>query len=103
VFNKYVLNAIYAMNQEIYRITAGATIPTIGMTDVGRMTIPVPPIAEQQAIVALLDSQSTRLGALVRRVEDAIQSLREYRSCLISAAVTGQIDVRSYRPEAPCQ
>jgi type I restriction enzyme S subunit len=103
VFNKYLLNAIYAMNQEIYRITAGATIPTIGMTDVGRMTIPVPPIVEQHAIVAFLDRQCGQLDALVNRVEDAIHRLRDYRSSLVSAAVTGQIDVRSYRPEAPCQ
>ena len=103
VFNKYLLNAIYAMNQEIYRITAGATIPTIGMTDVGRMTIPVPPIIEQHTIVAFLDKHCGQLDRLVKRMDDAIHRLRDYRSSLVSAAVTGQIDVRSYRPEAPCQ
>jgi type I restriction enzyme, S subunit len=91
------------MNQEIYRITAGATIPTIGMTDVGRMVIPVPPIDEQHAVVAFLDSQSGQLDSLVKRVEHAIRRLRDYRSSLVAAAVTGLIDVRNYRPEVPCQ
>jgi type I restriction enzyme, S subunit len=101
VFNKYLLNALYAMNQEIYRITAGATILTIGMTDIGRMTLPLPPIDEQHEIVAFLDSQCCQLDALIKRVEEAIHRLHDYRSSLVSAAVTGQIDVRHYRLEAP--
>jgi len=64
---------------------------------------PLPPLAEQRAIADFLDLQTARLDALVAtkrvdalsgRMRDAIDRLREYRIALISAAVTGQIDVR---------
>lgn len=98
--NKYLLYVFYAMKQEIYRVTAGSTIPTIGMPDVGRMVTPVPRIHEQQEIVLHLDSQRTRLNSLVEKISDSIKLLREYRSALISAAVTGKVDVRG---EVPCE
>ena len=53
-----------------------------------------PPLAEQISIADYLDHQEWELGALVRRVEDAISKLQELRTALISAAVTGKIDVR---------
>lgn len=56
------------------------------------MTIPPPP--EQQAIVAYLDSETGKIAALIGKVETAIEKLKEYRTALISAAVTGKIDVR---------
>ena len=54
----------------------------------------LPPIAEQRAITAFLDRQTTRIDALVAKVRDAIERLKELRTALISAAVTGKIDVR---------
>jgi len=54
--------------------------------------IGLPPIAEQNSIGAFLDRE-TRIDALVK-VRDAIERLRELRIALISAAVTGKIDVR---------
>lgn len=52
-----------------------------------------PPIAEQHAIVAHLDAASTRLDALTTTAETAIARLTEYRQALISAAVTGRINI----------
>ena len=40
---------------------------------------------------------------LVSRFRGAIDRLREYRNALISAAVTGKIDVRNLTPTTPCQ
>lgn len=54
----------------------------------------VPPLAEQAAITAFLDRETARIDALVAKVRDAIDRLRELRTALISAAVTGRIDVR---------
>jgi hypothetical protein len=48
----------------------------------------------QRAIAAFLDRETTRLDALVAKVREAIERLREFRTALISAAVTGKIDVR---------
>lgn len=56
--------------------------------------IPVPPLPEQRAIAAYLDRETAAIDALVAKVETAIERLQEYRAALITAAVTGQIDVR---------
>ena len=52
-----------------------------------------PPLAEQQAIAAFLDRECARIDTLIERAEQAIVLLRERRSALIAAAVTGQIRV----------
>jgi type I restriction enzyme S subunit len=57
------------------------------------VSIPYPPLAEQRAIAAFLDQETARIDALVAKVRDAIERLRELRTALISAAVTGKIDV----------
>lgn len=54
----------------------------------------VPPIKEQNAIVEYLEGETARLDALAAVAERAIDLLQERRTALISAAVTGKIDVR---------
>lgn len=58
------------------------------------MELPVPPLKEQSAIVAFLAEQTARLDTLITTAETAISLLLERRAALISAAVTGKIDVR---------
>jgi len=55
---------------------------------------PMPPTSEQAAIVSFLDSETAELDALAAEAQKAIDLLQERRTALISAAVTGQIDVR---------
>lgn len=55
-----------------------------------------PPLKEQRRIVAFLDDEMAKLDALVAETESAIALLQERRSALISAAVTGKIDVREH-------
>jgi len=54
---------------------------------------------EQRAIAAFLDRETARIDALVASVRDAIDRLKELRTALISAAVTGKIDVRQEAAE----
>lgn len=56
----------------------------------------IPPIQEQQAITDYLDKETSRIDTLVDKINQAIEKLQEYRSTLITAAVTGKIDVRQY-------
>ena len=56
--------------------------------------LPVVPLDEQIAIAAFLDQETARIDSLVKKVQSAIERLREYRTALISAVVTGKIDVR---------
>src|SRR5579885_1109178 len=53
-----------------------------------------PPEPEQRAIAAFRDRETARIDALVAMVREAIERLKELRTALISAAVTGKIDVR---------
>lgn len=62
-----------------------------------RFKIPVPPLTEQDAIVAAIRQEDAALAALSAHANRAIALSNERRSNLISAAVTGQIDVSSYK------
>lgn len=68
-------------------------------------TIPLlmPPIPEQRRIANRVHEIVDRAAQLVGVLRAQLGRLREYRSALISAAVTGTIDVRHYPAEVPCQ
>ena len=72
----------------------GATIRGINIRDLKRVVVPLPPHEEQHAIAAFLDRETAQIDALVAKVREAIERLKELRTALISAAVTGKIDVR---------
>jgi type I restriction enzyme S subunit len=92
---KFLLLAFKAMREDLESFTFGSTLKTIGMPDVRKLVTPVPPLSEQTAIAAYLDAETSKLDALVAKVEEAVERLQEYRSALITAAVTGKIDVRN--------
>ena len=71
------------------------TQQNIGMGVLGDLPIALPPLLEQQEISAFLANESPKFEALSVEAERAITLLKERRSALIAAAVTGQIDVRS--------
>ena len=56
--------------------------------------IPIPPHHEQAVVTAFLDRETKKIDVLVAKVREAIHRLNEFRTALISAAVTGKIDVR---------
>ena len=58
------------------------------------VVVPLPPLSEERAIAAFLDRETARIDALIAKVREAIDRLKELRTALISAAVTGKIDVR---------
>lgn len=59
-----------------------------------RLPIVVPPLDEQRAIVDYLDAETARIDELIREAEQLVGLARERRSALITAAVTGKIDLR---------
>ncbi|MEW8524835.1 MAG: restriction endonuclease subunit S [Candidatus Thiodiazotropha endolucinida] len=58
--------------------------------------LPVPPRAEQDEIVSKIEEQTTKLKVVKEKTEQSIERLQEFRSALITAAVTGQIDVANW-------
>ncbi|MFF3614423.1 restriction endonuclease subunit S [Streptomyces sp. NPDC002580] len=72
----------------------GSTIRTIGMGDLKAFRIPLPPLDEQRRIVECLDEETSKIDMLIEEAARFIELSKERRSALITAAVTGQIDVR---------
>ena len=97
---EYLLLRLRSMTAELDRLTAGATLKTIGMPDVRTLVTPLPPLSEQVAIINNVVAISKDLDGLLADTSRAIGLLQERRSALISATVTGQIDVRGLVPEA---
>ena len=56
--------------------------------------LPLPPAAEQNRIVAFVDRETQGIDAMVEKARRSVELLKEYRTALISAAVTGKIDVK---------
>ncbi len=60
------------------------------------MRLPIPPLKTQDALLQELSSSTQREDELLRKNERAETLLREFRDALITAAVTGQIDVTTW-------
>lgn len=74
--------------------STGSTSPHVNVDTIKNYLLTEPPFPEQTAIATYLDRETARLDKLVEKVEAAITGLQEYRTALITAAVTGKIDVR---------
>ena len=75
-------------------ITTGVSVPHISPKQISDFKIPIPSEREQAEIVSFLTDELEKLDQLTRLCHQSIEKLAERRSTLISAAVTGQIDVR---------
>jgi type I restriction enzyme S subunit len=93
----YLLYVFRSMRGELMRLTMGSTHKTIYMPIIAKLAGPLPSTEEQGRIVEHIRRETRALDALSLRIGRAIERLSEYRSALITAAVTGQIDVRTYR------
>lgn len=58
-----------------------------------RLPVPMPPLEEQREIAGRLDREAAKIDALISKAEQFVELAQERRVALISAAVTGQIDV----------
>ncbi|MDT6984488.1 restriction endonuclease subunit S [Streptomyces lusitanus] len=73
---------------------AGGAKMQLALDDIRGLRVPVAPINEQRNIAASLDEQTAKIDTLIEETERFIELSKERRSALITAAVTGQIDVR---------
>jgi type I restriction enzyme S subunit len=74
--------------------SVGATMQNLNTAIVARVPVVLPPLNEQESIARYVEAMHHSLRVLINRVVEAIDRLNEYRTGLITAAVTGQIDVR---------
>ena len=86
--------------REVRSATIQATIQNVSAERYGAFVVPVPPLHEQRVIVQSLDTARQKFARAEQLIEDQLARLREYRQALITAAVTGQLDVGDERAVA---
>jgi type I restriction enzyme, S subunit len=81
---------------ELWTKATGSTAIGIKAYHLKATLIAVPPITDQRSITEHLDEQTVEIDSLIAKIREGIEKLKEYRTALVSAAVTGKIDVRGY-------
>ncbi|WP_392604198.1 restriction endonuclease subunit S [Stutzerimonas sp. CQPMC-PStu] len=71
--------------------------------ELGRILMPFPPLEEQERIVDFIEEMEDKFDSLSQAASEQVKLLSERRSALISAAVTGKIDVRGWQPVVSTQ
>lgn len=94
-----VLTGMYSVLRYISD-DAGSTKGALTCEQLNHFRVPIPPAEEQVAIVDAYGARTKAINELRAHARLHIDRLREYRSSLISAAVTGQLDINSYKEAA---
>ncbi|WP_109241226.1 restriction endonuclease subunit S [Klebsiella michiganensis] len=92
----YTLISSEGVVSELTLESKGSTMANLNTETLGRIRLPVPPISEQEAILDYIKLISDKYDYLIRSADTAIRLMQERRTALISAAVTGKIDVRDW-------
>lgn len=96
----YTLNSLYC-KQMLISYANQVTMATLDQEKFKSLRLPLPPIEEQRKVVDYLHCQTKKFENHEKVITDVIARLQEYRSALITNAVTGKIDLRNFRlPEA---
>ena len=90
---RFVLS--YDFVNQVDASTYGTKMPRANWEFIGNLPAIVPPVDEQAAIAAFLDRETVRIDVLTEKTKKSIDFLKERRAALITAAVTGKIDVRT--------
>lgn len=104
-FNQQITSVKWTLNDEflfwlfvaarepLARLSVGNTLPILNNDKLAGLRIPVPPRGEQGQIVDYIRAQTARIDAATKTARRGIELARERRAALISAAVTGKINV----------
>ena len=74
-------------------LTDGATLRTIGIPDIKKFVVPLPPLDEQDAIVREVEEVRSVAAKAITALDRQVSLLMERRQALITAAVTGELDI----------
>ena len=91
---RFVYYWLLGFREVLISHSAGGGQPNLSQEDLRALRIPAPPTPEQDRIGDYLDAEVSRLDGLASEIDSAIERLQEYRAALITAAVTGKVDVR---------
>jgi type I restriction enzyme S subunit len=87
----------WAVYTRVFEVEGSSTISHLTGDQLRRYRFPQPPQPEQKKIADYLDAETEKTDRLTRMIETAVDRLTEYRTALITAAITGKIDVRNVK------
>jgi type I restriction enzyme S subunit len=93
----FFLNSEFSRNTLISQSNQ-VTMTTLDQQKFNSLVVSLPPLPVQRIITSFLDDKTAQIDAQQKRIHLVINKLQEYRSALITNAVTGKIDVRSFTP-----
>lgn len=92
------LQASYIKNKMAVESVVAAQ-PNISMENIGNFQIFLPPMDEQNELLNFIKDEANNFDTLISKYQKQIDLMQEYRTSLISQAVTGKIDVREWQPK----
>ena len=93
-FLALLLHSARYVAEQITLSKRGAILPGLNSETIANISIILPPVAQQTELLGYIAAETVRIETLAAEAQKAIDLLQERRTALISAAVTGQIDVR---------
>lgn len=101
ILPKWLAFSYFAVSGKAQLLCAGygGTKTQLSLNDIKEVVVALPKsLSEQLAIVKSIESNILKIDGLVDKAESVIKKLKEYRTALITAAVTGKIDIRNFKP-----
>jgi type I restriction enzyme S subunit len=98
---RYLVSVLWSESYlaQLYSLPSGTKQANLSNADVLNIPVAVPPsIEEQEKVASALEEKTAQIDQIINRASDVIERLQERRTALISAAVTGKIDVRGWQP-----
>ena len=107
VFKKIKTNPMFFYHQlrskliqaHVKTSVIGGTIPTISQEKIGNYYFLLPSKVEQEQIIKHITNETGTIDTIISKYQKQIDLMQEYRTSLISQAVTGKIDVRDWQPK----
>ncbi|MBX7175227.1 MAG: restriction endonuclease subunit S, partial [Saprospiraceae bacterium] len=92
---------LYLKKEGAFELIVNETAqPALSLTRLNNVSIAIPDREEQQQILDYLKIETSKLEDLITKYQKQIELMQEYRTAIISQAVTGKIDVREWQPKA---
>jgi type I restriction enzyme S subunit len=88
------------VKEAITTIFNETAIPMLSQNQISNFNVLLPPNEEdQQSIIDFIKQETLKIETLISKYQKQIELMKEYRTALISQAVTGKIDVRDWKPQ----
>jgi type I restriction enzyme, S subunit len=97
-FFRLLLDECYEIKSQVEVAGKGSIMHGLNSGIVKGLSLPLPPVKEQVSILDFLDHETAKIDTLIEKAQHSIDLSKERRTALISAAVTGKIDVRNWQP-----